>query len=266
MNSRRLIVPRSATFRPAVRVLAHIGALLAALARPAAAQTGPRQVADNATAWFMYFGDHAITGRWALHAEAQVRRADGVREWQQLLLRPGLTYTLAPNARVTAGYAFIDTWAYGAQPALARFPEHRSWQQLQVGHATGRVGWQHRYRLEQRWVQRPLDTAGTRDRAYTNRMRYLARATLPLRGRTLELREPYVSVYDEVMVNWGRNVGRNVFDQNRAYGALGWRATVTTRVEAGYMQQLILKGDGVQLERNHTLQLAVFQGAALPRF
>ena len=229
-----------------------------------AQQPGPRDVAANTNAWIMYFGDHAFARRWALHAEGQVRRSDVVDGWQQLLLRPGLTYTLTPGVRVTAGYAYVETWPYGEQPVAARFPEHRLWQQLQLGHATGRVGWQHRYRLEQRWVEVPLgDTA--RDRRYTNRMRYLARATLPLRGRTLDAGEPYASVYDEVFANWGRNVGRNVLDQNRLYGALGWRLGATTRVEAGYLQQLVLTADGVQAERNHTLQFGIFQGAPLRR-
>jgi hypothetical protein len=248
---------------PARLAVLPAAALLAAL--PAAAQPpGPRDVATNTNAWLMYFGDHAVSRRWALHAEAQARRADGLAAWQQLLLRPGLTYALSPGARVTAGYAYVDTWPYGEQPAAARFAEHRAWQQLQLGHATGRVAWQHRYRLEQRWVDVPTGAAAF-DRRYTNRLRYLARATVPLRGRTLDRGEPYLSVYDEVMGSWGRNVGRNVLDQNRAYGALGWRATATTRVEAGYLQQLILKPDGVRAERNHTLQLGVFQSAPVVR-
>lgn len=245
--------------------LAGLAALLAAAPAAAPAQAaGPRVVANNTNAWLMYFGDHAVSRRWALHAEAQVRRSDLFDGWQQLLLRPGVSVTLTPGARVTAGYAYIETWPYGEQPAPARFPEHRAWQQLQLGHATGRVAWQHRYRVEQRWVHAPL-ADGTRDRRYTNRGRYLARATVPLRGRTLDAGEPYATAYDEVFASWGRNVGRNALDQNRLYGALGWRLGATTRVEAGYLQQLVLKPDGVQAERNHTLQLGVYQSAPLLR-
>jgi len=251
--------------RPPSLLLCSVIAALALGGARAGAQDGPRRVVDQPTAWLMYFGDHALAGRWALHAEAQVRRADGLRTWQQLLVRPGLVYTLGPAARLAAGYALVETWPYGEQPAPARFTEHRLWQQLTLAQATGRVAWQHRYRLEQRWVHRPLGATGATDRVYSNRMRYLARATLPLVGRTLDAGEPYASVYDEVFVSWGRNVGRNVLDQNRAYAALGWRATASTRIEAGYLLQLVLKPDGVQMERNHSLQLGVFAGAPLRR-
>lgn len=255
---RRDYVARVQTAR---RVLA---AAALALATPARAQPGPRDVASNLNAWLMYFGDHAVGRRWALHAEAQVRRSDGFDAWQQLLLRPGVVYTLTPAARVAAGYAYVSTWPYGDQPAAARFPEHRAWQQLQLGHTTGRFAWQHRYRLEQRWVDRAVD-ATRRDRTYSNRARYLVRATLPLAGRTLDANEPYLSAYEELFVSWGRNVQRNVFDQNRLYGAVGWRAGGTTRIEAGYLQQLVFKADGVQAERNHTLQLGVYQSARIAR-
>jgi hypothetical protein len=255
--------------RPSPRALLGGLALLAAAATAARAQApaAPREVADQPTAWLMYFGDHAVSGRWALHAEAQVRRAEGslgAETWQQLLLRPGLVYTLTPGVRLTAGYAYVETWPYGEQPVRARFPEHRLWQQAALAHGTGRVQWQHRYRFEQRWVRAPL-AAGGSDRVYTNRGRYLLRATVPLRGRQLAVGAPYVSAYDEVFVNWGRNVQRNVFDQNRLYGAVGWRLTPGTRLEAGYLQQLIAKGNGVQLERNHSLQVAVFQSSPLRR-
>lgn len=249
------------------------GATAAATAHPARAQPGPREFTDNTNAWYMYFGDHAVTSRWAVHAEAQVRRSGGTlgsEGWQQLLLRPGVIYTITPQLRVTAGYAYIDTWPYGGLPAARKFGEHRTWQQVQATHATGRLQWQHRYRLEQRWVDVPLTGAaraadGDFDQRYTNRMRYLARVTVPLRGRTLDPGELYVSAYDEIFVNWGRNVGRNVFDQNRLYGAVGWRANATTRLEAGFLQQLIFRPDGVQVERNNTLQLAIFQNAPLFR-
>lgn len=237
----------------------------AATRRLAAQDAPPRDAVQNANAWVMYFGEHPLgRSRWALWAEAQVRRAELGATWQQLLLRPGLGYTITPQARVTGGYAYIDTHEYGEQPVAARFPEHRLWEQLTVTHATGRLAWQHRYRVEQRWVG--IMDAATDARTgwrYTNRLRYLARASLPLRGPTIAVGTPYVSVYDELFVSAGRNVRNNVFDQNRAYAAVGWRLSPTLRLEAGYLHQLVLKPSGTQMEHNHTLQVGFFSAAAI---
>jgi hypothetical protein len=258
---RRALRVRASTllaFASAGRVV-HPGPLLAQAPAPA------RDAVQNANAWLMYFGDHALgRSRWALHAEAQVRRAELGRTWQQLLVRPGLTYTVTPQARLTGGYAWIDTHEYGEQPAAARFPEHRLWQQLTVTHPTGRVAWSHRYRVEQRWVgiMDPATDARTGWR-YSNRVRYLGRASLPLRGSTIAVGTPYLTAYDELFVSAGRQVRNNVFDQNRAYAAVGWRLAPTLRLEAGYLHQLILKPSGAQMEHNHTVQVGFFSGAAI---
>lgn len=246
-------------------LIAASAAALFAGATPGAARAqtaGPREVAVNADTWFVYAADLAWSSRWAVLAEVEARRADGLASWQQFLARPAVAYRPAPNVRLTLGYEFQETWPYGGQPAAARTPAHHVWEQLQLGHATGRVLWQHRYRLEQRWIDVPLDSVA-RDWRYTNRVRYQARATAPLRGRTIDPGELYAAASDEVFLSWGRNVGRNTLDQNRAAALVGWQASRDTRVEGGYMQQLLAKGDGVHLERNHTILLTVTQGVAL---
>lgn len=236
--------------------------LLAAPALRGQTTTGPRQVTDNTSAWFTYSGDHPFAPRWGLLAELQTRRAHALTRPLQLLARWGIARTVAPGTSLAAGYGFEETWPYGGLPAPDRAIEHQLWEQLQLAGATGRVAWQHRYRLEQRWIDVPL-ARGVRDWRYSNRVRYLARGTVPLRGPTLDVGEPYVMAYDEVFVGWGRNVGRNILDQNRLGAVLGWRLSAATRLEGGYLYQLVLRPDAVHVERNHTLLLTVVQGSRL---
>ncbi|MFO0266506.1 MAG: DUF2490 domain-containing protein, partial [Cyclobacteriaceae bacterium] len=60
-----------------------------------------------------------------------------------------------------------------------------------------------------------------------------------------------------VFISFGENVKMNVFDQNRAYVALGYRIPKVGRLEFGYLNQLVLKSNGTQVESNHTLQLGL---------
>jgi hypothetical protein len=53
----------------------------------------------------------------------------------------------------------------------------------------------------------------------------------------------------------------NVFDQNRAYAGVGYQAGRHTRLEAGYLNQLVLRANGLEMENNHTLQLALYSTA-----
>jgi hypothetical protein len=148
--------------------------------------------------------------------------------------------------------------------AAARFSEHRMFQQAVVRHRVGdRLDLSHRYRLEQRFIgSAATQTAGSpegRNWRYENCFRSMLRGTIPLRRGS----DWYAALYDEIFVNFGRNVAANVFDQNRAYAAPGRKAGSWGRIEVGYMHQLVQQRSGRVLESNHTVQIAWFSTSPL---
>lgn len=218
---------------------------------PYAAIAQSERIKDfNRNGWYMYFGDHRFTDKWGLHTELQVRRYNYLKDPQQLLIRTGINYNLTDNAMFTLGYGFIKTYPYGEYPAADDFLEHRIYEQLQLKGSLARLGLAHRYRLEQRWVQSPV----TSDYTYLNRARYMLRVTLPLIGSTTEAKEPYLAAYNEIFIGFGNKIQRNIFDQNRAYLALGYKINDAAAVEMGYLNHIVQKPNGIVFEHNHTLQ------------
>lgn len=225
----------------AVLVPAAMGALFAL---PAAAQTD-----SNFHGWLQYFGSHAFgRSRVAAHLEAQVRRHDAVRSWQNLLLRPAVQVRLKPNFDVTAGYGYITHHRYGAYPIRSRWSEHRLFQDVRVQHAAGRARMLHRFRFENRWLE---------NRQYENRFRYLARASIPLRGPY------YMALWNEVFLPVKPEQFPRTFDQNRAAAALGKQLTDHVRLEAGYMLQTVWQRNGRIREDNHTVVFTITSTAPL---
>lgn len=217
----------------------------------------------NHNAWLMYFGNHKISSRFGIHAEAQWRRNNFLSDDQQLLLRTGLDYYLKDNSRITVGYAFVETYPYGDFHVAKAFSEHRIWQQFATAQQLGKVKLAHRYRLEQRMIGNSNTTAASNAR-FENRFRYQAKATMPLNPSS---KHPFfLSVYDEVFINWGKDVGYNIFDQNRLYGALGFTISSTAKIELGFLYQTVqLRGLDTALttarnkiEDNYTFQLGFF--------
>jgi hypothetical protein len=233
--------------------------LLLCMQLTAFAQT-TRSNTTNTNGWFMYFGNHKFSTRWGLHAEAQWRRHEVIRNDQQLLLRTGIDYYTEANNRFTFGYAFIKTHPYGEFAVANPFPEHRLWQQFLTTQNIGSVKLAHRYRLEQRWIGSPA-TSSMNNGRYENRMRYMAKLTVPFMKKWE--RPLFLAAYDEVMINFGKEVAYNIFDQNRVYGAIGFTLSPSMKLEAGYLNQLVqLRSlDGAmknRIENNHTLQLGLF--------
>lgn len=213
------------------------------LVQPATAQN-TRLYDDNTIGWFTNTSTLRFANRWSGHLEYQFRRTELVQNWQQSLLRTGINYQVNDKLTVRLGYAWIETFPYGDFPIQAtgrQFPEHRLYQAALLNNPLGRVEVSHRFMLEQRWVGRYVNAESPRpdETVYSNRVRYMARVQLPIGKPTLTDRTPYVAVYDELLIGFGRNVNENVFDQNRLGLLAGYRFSPAFRVEGGFFQQIL---------------------------
>lgn len=214
---------------------------------------------NNGNAWFMYFGDHPIANtRWGLHLEGQWRRADLGLKWQQLLLRPAVNFQLNKKVSLTAGYGYIATHGYGDFPLPATAPEHRVFEQVSITQRVKKLDFQNRLRFEQRnlgiLARQPDGSFARGSWRYENRFRYMLRTNILLTADG----KYYLGISDEIKFNYGKNVGRNVFDQNRAYVALGRDLGHQTKLEVGFLEQTLQQRSGQVFEHNHTLQIAVY--------
>jgi hypothetical protein len=224
-------------------------------------QTHRTPVAQN-HAWMMFFGNHALSEKWSIHTEVQIRRADGFSTTQQTLLRTGLNFHLTSTSFATLGYCWVNTHPYGTFPSKSIFQENRIWEQFQNKNQLGKVEWISRFRLEQRWINLPSFSSTTQswtagDPVFSNRFRTLQRFSIPFKGTKIEDHSWYLSMYDECLIQFGKNIGLNVFDQNRAYIAIGTKIPKVGRLEFGYLNQFIIKSNGIQVENNHTLQIGL---------
>ena len=202
---------------------------------------------SNQIGWYTYFGTFKLTKKLGLHTEYQFRRNEVISFWQQSLLRIGLNYTLHPSVQVRVGYGWIETFPYGEYPLNRfgkQFTEHRIFQMAQLSQKVGKVDFSHRFMLEQRFVGKYASANSTREEEFPllHRMRYMVRMQVPLTGNEIQEKTPYLAVYDEVFVGFGKNVNANVFDQNRIGVLLGYRFNKTVRLEGGYLNQTLQYG------------------------
>lgn len=225
-----------------------------------AAQTG-KNIDTHYNGWYMYFGNHRVSERLGIHTEYQWRRNDWITDWQQSLLRAGLDWYINNGLVLSGGYGWIKSFPYGEQPIPFAFNEHRVWKQLALQHNTGRLYFHHRYRVEQRFLENiNADVNGHPRQAgynYASRARYRVFLTLPLSRRELKDNTLFAAIYDEVFLGFGKGIGKNILDQNRLYFALGWKFNKDCNVQLGYLNQYIVKADGIRHERNHVLQVAL---------
>ncbi len=199
---------------------------------------------NNSIGWYTTTGTINLNKKWSAHLEYQWRRENYIRNWQQSLLRTGLNYKANSSTTLRIGYAWAETYPYGDYPVNAygkTFSEHRMYEMASLTQRSGTLDISHRIMLEQRWLPRYLSAASVKPDSwmFMNRARYMLRLQQSLKGKTLEDKEPYIAVYDEILIGFGENVNENIFDQNRFGALLGYRFNPAFRLEGGYLSQVV---------------------------
>ncbi|UOQ53234.1 DUF2490 domain-containing protein [Hymenobacter cellulosivorans] len=203
--------------------------------------------------WLNLSSDARLTDRWGSHLEAQWRQAKGVGTPHQNVLRLGVTYHATAALQLSSGYALLLTTDNNDVPTATLLPEHRVYQQLLLNDLQDRLQLQHRYRLEQRWVQLADGAAPV----YVNRIRYQLRMLYPLSGPVLTSSGAYIVAANELFLGFGRNVEHGIFDQNRAYAALGYQVMKSLALELGYQNQLASSASIGRFGNTHSVQVGL---------
>jgi hypothetical protein len=216
--------------------------LLACFLFASAHAQNPRLSNSNAIGWLAFFGNIKLNQKFSLHTEAQLRGINVVEKAQQILLRTGLQFVPNKNIVLRAGYAHAETYPYGSIAINSfgkRFTEHRAFEMLQVNSKMENIDWQHRFMLEQRWGGKYTSASSTKEEefVYTNRMRYMLRMQQAINKKQIVDKTWYAGAFNEIFINFGKNVGENIFDQNRVSLYVGYRYSKKYRVELGLLNQ-----------------------------
>ena len=177
--------------------------------------------------WLIYIGSKKLDSKWNIHHEVQYRNYNAIGDLEQLLLRTGVGYNLTEgNNNVLLGYGFIQSENYDEQNEdKTGVSEHRIFQQFITKQKIGKVGLQHRYRYEQRWVEGDFRT----------RFRYFLSLNVPIATHEDGIKNTYLSAYNEIFLN-GEG---EAFDRNRLYFGFGRKVNSQMRFEVGYMNQFL---------------------------
>ncbi len=176
--------------------------------------------------WLMYFGMNKVSEKISIHTEVQYRNHTAAPiNIEQLLLRTGVNYHFSDKAFVSTGYAYIASHQFESEQTQPESEEHRIWQQFISTNNIGRIKFEHRYRIEQRWINSD----------YKNRFRYRLMLFVPLNKPKIEKGSLFVGLYDEIFIN-GKQA---FFDRNRLYGALGYQFHKNSSIQLGMMNQRV---------------------------
>lgn len=198
--------------------------------------------------WIMVFNQTRIHEKWSLHSEAQFRSYSLDPNTEQIILRGGVNFHLNKSIVFTGGYGWITNYADDGEIIKDQHTEeHRAWQQASLKSNYGHLQIEHRYRLEQRWLN------NNKTINYKDRIRYLLRVTIPLNKNDLVKNTLFASFYNELFIHFHNEP----FDRNRLYGTLGFQFTDKSNIQLGYLAQTSKNSTKhyLQIALNYTIDI-----------
>ena len=202
---------------------------------------------NNTIAWGGIFTTTKFNDKWSWHAEFQCRRVYWIATAQQNLFRTGINYQ--PNKKILfrVGYTNAETFPYGEFPLNSmgkQYSENRAFEMISISDKINQIDLTNRFMLEQRFVGKYSSASLTKedDYSYVNRIRYMFRIQMPLQKKVTSNHAPYLAVYDEIFIGFGKNIGENVFDQNRIGVLFGYKFNDLIKIEGGYLSQIVQLG------------------------
>lgn len=225
--------------------------------RECVAQSQPKQISHREQAWFGYFNQTRLTNKFGLWLDIHYRQTDNFIDRPfQFIFRPAVTYFIKDNLRFITGYAFVDN--FPAKGLETSRPEHRLWQQ---------IWWNHKYtglttlqwlRLEERFNRKIANDQLQDGYNFSYRLRYNLSLFVPLKGKDLSPKTPFISVTNEVFLNFGKEIVYNTFDQNRFFAGLGYQFTSHLNAQLGYMNVFQQLPTGNSYISTNAVRLFVF--------
>ena len=187
-------------------------------------------------AWFSYNNQTRLSNKWGLWGDFHLRtKEDFFNDFSTGIARLGIMYYLKDNTKLTAGYAYINHFPAEAHPDISQ-PEHRPWQQVQ---------WQNRFpkfrmmqwvRLEERFRRKIKDNDELGEGYNFNyRVRYNMMLNFAFNKKPFAPKTISYVLNDEVLLNFGKEILYNSFDQNRLFLGLQYHTNKHDFLQFGFM-------------------------------
>lgn len=192
-----------------------------------------KEVQYREQTWLAYFNQTRFSNKWGLWADVHFRFTDDFVDRLGLtIFRVAPIYYLNDQVRATAGYAYITAYNTDDNPDI---PEHRLWQQIQWFEKKKGFSLMQYFRVEERFRRTISNGELSSDYLYTWRFRYSMAFTIPLKGKEVVAKTPFLFLNDELHINAGKNITYNYFDQNRLFVGLGYQFTSQLNAQVGYL-------------------------------
>lgn len=224
------------------------------------AQSGKKVTHQNLIG-YRFYNHLTFAKSWEWGLEFEERRFMFPDAQHQYLLRTQMNRKLPKGWSAAAGFAwFVHTLPQDPEATdTYNRPELRPYQMLLFKHSlTDKIALSHRYGLEERFFRRVNDEGKLiHGYDFVYRFRYKLEGEIVLIKKETRKGALGLKLFDEIFLNFGKQVVKNPFDQNRFGGSLLYGLTKNIEIEGYYSNWFQQRTSGDEYFRRHVVRFTL---------
>lgn len=211
--------------------------------------------------WFRYNVQVQLPKRFLLKAETEERFfiVKNVKQ-HQIIYRISADKQFKNNWNI--GLGFVNFWASSNDELSSSNLSAPEWRtQLEITNQQKikeKLGLQHRIRAESRFIHNTNNIYAELEDGYTHNFRFRYQIMLNYTVFKKDDKEFRISLFDEVMLNAGKSVQKNIFDQNRVGIACRYNFNNTIGTEISYINWFQQRANGTDFFNRQILRFTLY--------
>ena len=218
-----------------------------------------KNVTKQGLYWIRYYNQLKINGNWSWHNEIDNRRFFKENQQHHLIMHTRMHFKISENANIAAGLTYSLQSPHEINPSIDLvIPEIRPLQEINYNIAISRkFTVQQRFRVDERFIRRNDGFSLLNSYDFNFRFRYRLQASY-LMNKQKSKTNTTLKVANELMVNAGKKIVYNQFDQNRIYMGIEQDLTKNFTFELGYMHWYQQRNTGYQFFDRDIMRITIY--------
>lgn len=207
--------------------------------------------------WTRYYNLLTLNDNWSIHTEFDNRVFLKPIAENLFVFRIQGRYKWNSNIETGAGFTYFSVYTQNPKQDFDfEIPEYRGQQDVTYKFNLKKITLNQRLQVEERFIHHASKTGLIDGTTFSWRFRYRLQAEYPF----WEKEKQYLKaiVYDEIMLNAGKSIIYNTFDQNRIYAAVQYGINKNISVELGYLKSFQQRPSGVDYFNRDIIRLSIF--------
>jgi hypothetical protein len=207
--------------------------------------------------WTRYYNLLTINNKWSVHTEFDNRIFINPVEKNLYAFRIQGRYKINLEIEIGGGFAYFSVATQNPEINYDfNAPEYRGQQDVTWKKAYSDFTLNQRLQVEERFFQNADKVELLPGTTFFWRFRYRLQGEYSFWKKEDQFLKAIV--YDELMMNGGKNVVKNTFDQNRIYAALHYGVNKNIEVELGYLNSFQKRASGIDYFNRDIIRFTFF--------